>query len=181
MKAMNSSAIAWVEKLPARWARNAAILAAIVTILWFAPSLMKPESILADNGPPPPFWGSLFFNFLFVLTLLLIVPLAFAVVGGLLIGTAARRHLRALRDMTDDAAHKAITTLPLRYAVWGLFFGFLVCLFYFLVGWGGALPWDNALHIFSNVGKFVRPMFVVPTTATIVGFVSRAALRRRLG
>jgi hypothetical protein len=161
---MNASATAWIEKLPRRWARNATILAAVVT-------LIRPEPHAPESSPWI-MWG-----------LILGSALANALLLGVatyLIGIAARRHLRTLRNMSDKAAHKAVAWLPLRYFVWGLLFGFLVLFSDFLFQWGNLLPYTTA-YIESNITEFIGAMFPAAAITTTVGFISRTALRKRLG
>jgi hypothetical protein len=96
---------------------------------------------------------------------------------------AARSRLRTLRDVPDETAYKAVAWLPLRYFVWGLVFGYLVLLCDFLFQWRGDLfePWTSPANIAGNIGQFLGAMLFMGAITAIVGFISRAALRKRLG
>lgn len=167
---MNDRAIQWIERLPSRWARNTAIFAAIVTLAPFALYLSDSRHSASTPG----------IMFGVIVALLLATGLLF-VVAVFLIGMAARRHLRALRTLPDESVSDAVAWLPFQYFVWGLYLGYPVLLSDFVFQWRGFEPWDSTVPIASNAAQLLGTVLPMAVTTTLVGFISRAALRKRLG
>jgi hypothetical protein len=173
---MNERAIEWADRLPRRWARNAAILAAGIAL---AISMDERFRQLQEVSPSTGgFW-------IIVLGVPVIVIVATAFLVGVvtyLIGMAARHRLRTLRDMPDELAAKAIRWLPLRYFGWGLLFGLIIAAPDSLFPWREQLilPWDTPENIAGDIGYAVGVMILMAIFTSIVGFVSRRAFRKSL-
>jgi hypothetical protein len=172
---MNDRGVEWVEKLPHRWARNAAIISAGISLGLDRRLHELGQSEIADLS-------TLLVSIFFFAIVAAVFLLAFGLVA-YLIGMAARRRLRPLQGLPDQSAFKAVRWLPLWYGGWGLVMGGLVPLSDLLLKWRGDPfePWDTAGHITQNVSYFLGAMIATALFTSIVGFVSRTAFRKRLG
>lgn len=167
---MNNSAIEWIERLPSRWARNTAIFAAVVTL---APLALSLSDVSHSANAPGIMLG-------IIVALLLAAGLLFVAIV-FLIGMATRRHLRALRNLADESVSDAVAWLPFQYFVWGLYLGYPVLLSDFVFQWRGFEPWGSTVPIASNAAQLLGAVLPMAVITTLVGFISRAALRKRLG
>jgi hypothetical protein len=159
---MNEGATKWVEGLPRRWARNAMIFTPVYALAPFALRFTITNEPLFD-------WHVFFI--VLIVCLVTLIPITY------LIGMAARRHLRRLRDVPDGTAASAVRWLPFRYFVWGLVFGYI---FFLITLLSPGTAWDTQPEIIRNLIRLLFTMLFVAIFTTIIGFISRTAFRNRL-